>query len=414
MNKTHDVIIIGGGAAGMMAAGTAANKGLNVCLIEKNSRFGRKVMITGKGRCNITNDCDIQMFIASVPSNGRFLYSAITQFTPQDTINFFENLGLKTKVERGSRVFPQSDKAVDVVDKLTDFVKEGGTEIIVGEAKKLLFKDNSVFGIELTGGKQIFAPKVLICCGGKSYPGTGSTGDGYLLAKQAGHSVTKLRPSLVPLVVYGSDCKEMMGLSLKNVAIQVFDTVKNKCIYTDFGEMLFTHFGVSGPIILSASTHMKDMADGRYNIFIDLKPALNMEQLDARLQRDFEKNHNKDFANSLSELLPRKMIPVIIKRSNINPQSKCNQITKEMRRDFAKLLKSFKLEVSSFRPIEEAIVTSGGVNVREINPKTMESKLINGLYFAGEVIDVDAYTGGFNLQIAFSTGRLAANAMSEY
>jgi len=257
------------------------------------------------------------------------------------------------------------------------------------------------------------ADAVIICAGGASYPTTGSTGDGYKLAKQAGHTVTRLRPSLVPLVAYGDECVEMMGLSLKNVAIKILDTVQKKCIYEDFGEMLFTHFGVSGPMILSASTHMSEMSPDRYHVIIDLKPALSPEQLDARLQRDFELNHNKDFANSLSALLPRKMIPVMVKKSGISPEAKCNQITKEMRRAFAELLKGFELSIASFRPIEEAIVTSGGVKVSEINPKTMQSKLVSGLYFAGEVIDVDAYTGGFNLQIAFCTGRLAANSIKK-
>lgn len=413
LNQPYDVLIIGGGAAGMMAAGTAAQNGLRVCLLEKNGRLGRKVMITGKGRCNITNHCDVQTFISSVPSNGRFLYSAINQFTPQDTIDFFEGLGLPTKLERGNRIFPQSDKAVDVVDKLTYFVKNNGANVVVGEAKALLIKDGVIFGAELHGGTQILADAVMICAGGVSYPTTGSTGDGYKLAKQAGHTVTKLRPSLVPLVAYGDECVEMMGLSLKNVAIKVLDTTKKKCIYEDFGEMLFTHFGVSGPMILSASTHMNEMIPDRYHVMIDLKPALTIEQLDARLQRDFELNHNRDFSNSISALLPRKMIPVMVKKSGISPDLKCNQITKEMRRAFAELLKGYELPISSFRPIEEAIVTSGGVKVSEINPKTMQSKLVSGLYFAGEVIDVDAYTGGFNLQIAFCTGRLAANSIKK-
>lgn len=413
LNQPYDVLIIGGGAAGMMAAGTAAQNGLKVCLLEKNGRLGRKVMITGKGRCNITNHCDVQTFISSVPTNGRFLYSAITQFTSQDTINFFEDLGLSTKLERGNRVFPQSDKSVDVVDKLTHFVKSNGANVVVGAAKSLLINDGVIYGVELHGGTRILADAVVICTGGASYPATGSTGDGYKLAQQAGHTITKLRPSLVPLVAYGDECVEMMGLSLKNVALKVLDTVQNKCIYEDFGEMLFTHFGVSGPMILSASTHMSEMAPNRYHIIIDLKPALNSDQLDIRLQRDFELNQNRDFSNSLSALLPRKMIPVIVKKSGISPEIKCNQITKEMRRTFVELLKGFALSISAFRPIEEAIVTSGGVKVSEINPKTMQSKLVSGLYFAGEVIDVDAYTGGFNLQIAFCTGRLAANSIKK-
>lgn len=411
LNRPYDVLVIGGGAAGLMAAGTAAQNGLTVCLVEKNTRPGRKIMITGKGRCNLTNHCDVQTFISSVPTNGRFLYSAIHQFTSQDTIDFFEGLGLPVKTERGNRVFPQSDKASDVVDKLTHFIQSNGVHSVTGEVKRLLLKDHIAFGAELQGGSQILANAVIVCCGGASYPGTGSTGDGYKLARQAEHTVTELRPSLVPLVVHGNECTDMMGLSLKNVAVRVFDTDKKKQIFNDFGEMLFTHFGLSGPMILSASAHMRDMAPGRYHVMIDLKPALHLEQLDARLQRDFKLNHNRDFSNSLGALLPSKMIPVMIKRSGIPPETKCNQITRESRRAFAELLKSFELTVAGFRPVEEAIVTSGGVKISEINPKTMESKLVSGLYFAGEVIDVDAYTGGFNLQIAFCTGRLAANSI---
>ncbi|TQI65557.1 NAD(P)/FAD-dependent oxidoreductase [Clostridium sp. KNHs216] len=412
LNRPYDALIIGGGAAGLMAAGTAAGNGLRVCLVEKNTRPGRKLMITGKGRCNITNNCDVQTFIASIPSNGRFLYSAANRFSPQDTIRFFEELGLPVKTERGNRVFPQSDKAADVVDKLAGFVRDSGADLITGEVKRLILKDHVVFGAELQNGSQVLANSVIVCCGGASYPGTGSTGDGYRLARQAGHTVTQLRPSLVPLTAYGEECRRMMGLSLKNVAVKVWDTVKKKNIYEDFGEMLFTHFGVSGPMILSASAHMGEMSPGRYRVSIDLKPALSPEQLDARIQRDFESNHNKDFSNSLSALLPSKMIPVVVEKSGIPAETKCNQITREMRRAFAGLLKSFEISISGFRPIEEAIVTSGGVKTSEINPKTMESKLVRGLYFAGEVLDVDAYTGGFNLQIAFCTGRLAANSLN--
>lgn len=402
-----DVLVIGGGAAGMMAAGTAAQNGCSVCLVEKNSRLGRKIRITGKGRCNLTNDCDVQTMIASVPNNGRFLYSAVTQFSPHDTMRFFESFGLLLKVERGNRVFPQSDHAQDVVDALSGFLERTGVQTITGEVKSLLLQAGSVHGVKLHDGTVLEAKTVIVCCGGESYPGTGSTGDGYRLARQAGHMVTPLRPSLVPLVAAGEDCAEMMGLALKNVSLSVQDCVKKKQIYEDFGEMLFTHFGLSGPIVLSASAHMRDMSPGRYRVSVDLKPALSPEQLDARIQRDFELNHNRDFANSLGALLPRKLIPVAVRRSGISAEMKCNQITREMRRSFAELLKNFCFTVTDFRPIAEAIVTSGGVKVSEINPKTMESKLIGGLYFAGEVIDVDAYTGGFNLQIAFSTGRLA-------
>lgn len=404
-------MVIGGGAAGLMAAGTAARNGLKVCLVEKNTRLGRKMCITGKGRCNLTNACDEAAFIASVPTNGRFLYSAAHHFPPAETMRFFEELGLPVKVERGNRVFPQSDRAADVAEALIRFARDGGVRVVTGEAKGLLLDGQAVCGVELKDGTRISAGSVVVCCGGVSYPGTGSTGDGYRLARQAGHTVTELRPSLVPLTGEGDDCREMMGLSLKNVALRVYDTVKKKRIYEDFGEMLFTHFGLSGPIILSASAHMREMAPGRYRVLIDLKPALTPEQLDARLQRDLTQNHNRDFANSLGALLPKKLIPVAVKRSGIAPDTKCNQITREMRFGFAELLKAMEFTVTGFRPIEEAIVTSGGVKVSEVNPKTMESKRVSGLYFAGEVLDVDAYTGGFNLQIAFSTGRLAADSI---
>lgn len=395
----------------MMAAGTAARRGLRVCLLEKNQKPGRKVGITGKGRCNLTNHCSVPEFIASVPTNGRFLFGAASRFSPQDTMSFFENLGVPLKTERGNRVFPQSDKAADVVGALERFVKASGAQMLNEEAKQLLISDGSIQGVKLKDGGQISAQSVIVCCGGKSYPATGSTGDGYLFAKQAGHTVTRLRPSLVPLVVQGTDCKEMMGLSLKNISISVKDQQSGKTIYDDFGELLFTHFGLSGPVILSASAHLRDMSPGRYRIAIDLKPALSPEKLDARLVREFRENQNRDFENSLSSLLPRALIPVAVRRSGIEPHIKCNLITREIRHGFASLLKSFSFSIEAFRPIEEAVVTSGGVSVREVDPKTMQSKLIKGLYFAGEVLDVDAYTGGYNLQIAFSTGRLAGNSV---
>ncbi|OCN02535.1 FAD-dependent oxidoreductase [Clostridium sp. W14A] len=395
----------------MMAAGTAARRGLRVCLLEKNQKPGRKVGITGKGRCNLTNHCSVPEFIASVSTNGRFLFGAASRFSPQDTMSFFENLGVPLKTERGNRVFPQSDKAADVVGALERFVKASGAQMLNEEAKQLLISDGSIQGVKLKDGGQISAQSVIVCCGGKSYPATGSTGDGYLFAKQAGHTVTRLRPSLVPLVVQGTDCKEMMGLSLKNISISVKDQQSGKTIYDDFGELLFTHFGLSGPVILSASAHLRDMSPGRYRIAIDLKPALSPEKLDARLVREFRENQNRDFENSLSSLLPRALIPVAVRRSGIEPHIKCNLITREIRHGFASLLKSFSFSIEAFRPIEEAVVTSGGVSVREVDPKTMQSKLIKGLYFAGEVLDVDAYTGGYNLQIAFSTGRLAGNSV---
>lgn len=410
-NRRADLIVVGGGAAGMMAAGTAGELGLNVILIEKNARPGRKLGITGKGRCNLTNNCSVQDVIAAVPTNPRFLYGAVSRFAPQDTMAFFEGLGVPLKTERGRRVFPQSDRAGDIIDALTRFLREHHVKILQGEARKLLIEEGGVRGVVLRDGTELLAPKVIVACGGASYPGTGSTGDGYRLARQAGHSVLPLRPSLVPLVEQGGDCARMQGLALKNAAVRVYE--RQKLIYEDFGELLFTHFGVSGPVVLSASSHMRRMEPGVYRLEIDLKPALPPEKLDARLQRDLEENSNKDFINSLGALLPRKMIPILVERSGIPPETKCNAITREQRRDFAALLKGFSVNIQGFRPIEEAIVTSGGVNVREINPKTMESKLVHGLYFAGEVLDVDAYTGGFNLQIAFATGRLAAQAAKE-
>lgn len=413
MKKNYDFIVVGAGAAGMMAAGTAAQQGLRVCLLEKNERPGRKIMITGKGRCNVTNHCDVPSFISFVPSNGKFLYGAISRFAPEDTMRFFEDLGVKLKVERGNRVFPESDKAVEIVDALVSFVKKSGVEIVYGTAQDLLVTENAVCGVRLQDGRQIHAKKVLLACGGASYPGTGSTGDGYRLARQVGHTVTKLRPSLVALTAQGSDCREMMGLSLKNIAISVTDEKKHKEVYHDFGEMLFTHFGISGPVVLSASTHLKEMAPGRYCFHIDLKPALSVEQLDARIQRDFAENQNRDFVNSLNALLPRKLIPVAVRRSGIVPETKCNQVTKEQRAAFVQLLKNFTVDINGFRPIEEAIVTAGGVSVKEVSPKTMESKQCKGLYFAGEILDVDGYTGGFNLQIAFCTGRMAGLSAAE-
>ena len=403
-----DVLIIGGGAAGLMAAGVASMAGRNVVILERNDKPARKVMITGKGRCNVTNNCSsLDELIANVPVNGRFLYSAFSRFMPQDTMELFEDMGVELKTERGNRVFPVSDRAADIVDALTAFATDDGAKIVKGRAKELIIEDGQVKGVLTYEDEKYFADSVIIATGGKSYPATGSTGDGYKLAQQAGHTIITPKPSLVSLECHEGFCTDLMGLSLKNVSIKVNDTKKNKILYEDFGEMLFTHFGVSGPMILSASSHMREMERGRYEIHIDLKPRLTLEQLDARILRDFSENNNKNFINSLGGLLPRKMIPVAVKLSGIKPTEKVNQITKEQRQKLAAVLKDIKLTVNSFSPIEEAIVTSGGVKVSEINPKTMASKLVDNLYFAGEVIDVDAYTGGFNLQIAFSTGHLA-------
>ena len=410
-----DLIVIGGGAAGLMAAGTAAQRGLKVTLIERNDKLARKVAITGKGRCNVTNSCPLlNELIANVPVNGRFLYGAFSRFGTDDTIDFFENSGVPLKIERGNRVFPVSDKALDIVDALNKFITVNGVKRKQGRVTELIIEDGAVKGCVTDEGKKYFADNVLIATGGLSYPQTGSTGDGYTLAKQAGHTITELKPSLVPLECHEGWCTEAQGLSLRNVEIRVEDTKTYKDVYKDFGEMLFTHYGVSGPMILSASSHLRNMEKGRYVIHIDFKPALSYEQLDKRLQRDLLECSNKNLYNTLALMLPRKMIPIVVKLSGLNGNIKSNQVTKEMRGELVDLLKDIRLTVTDFRPVEEAIVTSGGVSISEIDPKTMKSKITEGLYFAGEVIDVDAYTGGFNLQIAFSTGRLAGNSVSDF
>lgn len=407
------LLVIGGGAAGLTAAGFAAEKGVQTVVLERNDRPGRKLMITGKGRCNVTNNCtSLDTLISNVPGNGRFLYGAFSRFMPSDVIEFFENRGVELKTERGNRVFPVSDNALEIVDALHNFARKNA-KIIKGRAVKLIVEDSYVKGVETEDGEVIYADKVIIATGGLSYPGTGSTGDGYALARQAGHTITDLKPSLVPLEIHEGFCSDLMGLSLRNIAIKVTDTEKNKEIYSDFGEMLFTHFGVSGPVILSASAHMRNMKSGKYKIAIDLKPALTVEQLDARILRDFSENINRNFINALNSLLPKKLVPIIVRLSGIGLSTKVNQVTKEQRRNLAVLLKNLTVTVTDFRPVAEAIITSGGVSVSQINPKTMESKLVSGLYFAGEVIDTDAYTGGFNLQIAFSTGKLAGESAAD-
>ncbi len=411
---SNKVIVVGAGAAGTMAAGTAAENGAEVLLLERNDKIGRKVMITGKGRCNVTNNIgdDVQNFISNIPGNGRFLFSAYSSFNSQDVIYFFEDYGVRLKVERGNRVFPESDKAVDIVDALNSYITDMGvqrkTERVVG----LLTDDNCVKGVITDHGNKYCADSVVIATGGLSYPKTGSSGDGYKLAESVGHTITTLRPSLSALLCREGICSECMGLSLKNVSIKVVDTKKKKEIYDDFGEMLFTHFGVSGPMILSASAHMRDMEKERYEIFIDLKPALSHEKLDARILRDFSDNTNKSISNVLALLLPKSLISPVLRLAHIKQSEKINQVTKEMRKNLVDTIKSLKLTVIGFNDISEAIVTSGGVKVSEINPKTMESKICKGLYFAGEIIDCDGYTGGFNLQIAFSTGHLAGISAS--
>jgi len=405
-----NVIVVGGGAAGLMAAGAAGRLGYTVTVVERNPRPARKVMITGKGRCNVTNNCSIDTFIQHVPENGRFLYSALNAFTPQDTMDLIESMGVPLKTERGNRVFPVSDKAVDIVDALVKYAKTGGARFIEGRVTELVIEDGVCCGVKLEDGRLLEGYKVIVATGGCSYPVTGSTGDGYALAKQAGHTVIDPRPSLVALTSPDPFCMEMQGLSLKNCALQVRDNQKNKVIYSDLGEMLFTHFGVSGPMVLSASAHMRQMSPHRYTLYIDWKPGLTPEQLDTRILRDFAERSNMDLLNALGKLLPRLLIPVMLRLAQINPHKKCNAVTREERGRLTALIKGMPVAVDGFRPLSEAIVTAGGVSVKEINAKTMESKLVSGLYFAGEVLDVDAYTGGFNLQIAFSTGMAAGNA----
>ena len=459
------VIIIGGGPAGMLAAISSARNGNKVTILEKMDMLGKKILVTGKGRCNITSSLPIDDFIKNIPGNGMFMYSSFSNFDNQDILNILKDEGVETKIERGNRIFPVSDKADDVRKALIRVVKKLGVNIILNaKVKEILMKeeedfilkekeqkdislkkecdevknkkmdgDNNtknniidkigkkVYGVRaIINGKEetILADKVILATGGKSYSGTGSTGDGYELAQNVGHSITKIRPSLVPLTVKDNIslklCQKMQGLSLRNVSIKFIDTNKNKVIYEDFGEMLFTHFGVSGPVILSASAHLlrykkidELLKTGKIILSIDLKPALSKEKLDERVLRDFKEEKNKEFKNSLDKLLPKKMIDVVIQLSEINPEKRVNEITKSERENLVKVLKGLEIEISGFRPIEEAIITSGGINIKEINPKTMESKLVHGLFFAGEIIDVDAYTGGFNLQIAYSTGYTA-------
>ncbi len=403
------VVVIGAGPAGVMAACTAARNGHEVTLLERNEKIGRKLMITGKGRCNVTNaESDPKKFIDNVPVNGRFLFSALAQFMTYDTMSFFEELGVPLKVERGDRVFPVSDKSVDIVDALFRYIKQSNVKLVHERASEIL---SDASGVVTESGKTYKCDKVILATGGVSYPTTGSTGDGYALARALGHTVTPLSPSLVPIESSDPCCKQMQGLALKNVGIKIVENKSGKPIYKDFGELLFTHFGVSGPTVLSASSHMRTIIDGQYSLFIDLKPALDEERLDYRIQRDFLELQNKDFQNSLGGLLPSKMIPVFVERTGIEPTKKVNQLTKVERHAIVLNLKNFQIPLSRFRPIEEAIVTSGGIDVKEIDPKTMESKIVPGLYFAGEVIDLDAYTGGFNLQIAWSTGYLAGNSI---
>jgi len=402
----------------MIAAIKASENGNQVTLLEKMNSLGRKLLITGKGRCNITSSLPIDDFIQNIPGNGRFLYSSFQNFTNQDIIELLKEENVDVKEERGNRIFPTSDKSLDVLDSFVRKLKKQKVDIRTNtKVKEILVKNNSVIGVKLEDGKEILADKVILATGGKSYPNTGSTGDGYKIVEKLGHTITKLKPSLVPLVANNESlalCKQMQGLSLKNVGIKIEDIEKKKTIYEDFGEMLFTHFGVSGPTILSSSAHLlrysnieEKMKGDKILLKIDLKPALSIEKLDDRIKRDFEKFKNKEIRNGLQELLPQKMIIPVLKLTNINEEKQINSITKEERQNLLKIIKGFPITISNFRPIEEAIVTAGGISIKEINPKTMESKIIQGLYFAGEIIDVDAYTGGFNLQIAYSTGYTA-------
>ncbi len=417
MSEKRTIAIIGGGAAGLMAAAYAAEicdpDTDEILLIEQNDRMGKKLRITGKGRCNLTNDCDRDEFLANVPTNPRFLYAALAGFDTKDTQAYFESLGVPLKVERGKRVFPVSDKAGDVVEALVRRTRELGVTTLQGRVTSIRTADEEgkprVTALRV-GGREIPVAAAILCTGGCSYPVTGSDGNGYRLAEQVGHTIVTPRPSLVPLVCEGNLCSRMMGLSLRNVRLRVLNTAKNKFIYEDFGEMLFTHYGVTGPLILSASAHIPDVESGKYELHVNLKPALDEAELDARILSDFKKYANRDFINALSDLLPVKAIEPVVELTGIAPRCKVNTITKEQRKSLVSVLHDIKLHPVRPRPIAEAIVTKGGIKVSEVDPKTMQSKLAEGLYFAGEVLDVDAYTGGFNLQIAFSTARLAAQS----
>lgn len=403
------IVIIGAGASGMLAAKVASDRGYKVIVLEKQKRCGQKLLITGKGRCNITNNCEIEELIENVPTNGKFLYSAFYTFTNDQVIDMFNNLGVETKTERGKRVFPVSDKASDVVKALEKQMRSNkNVEVLLNsKVDKIEAQDGKVKKVILSNKKEIQCDSVIVTTGGLSYPKTGSSGDGYKFAKNLGHTIIKPKPSLIGLEVIEDYVSELAKLSLRNVSINVYNN-KNKKIYDDFGEMEFTKYGLDGPIIKSASCRMGDLSKESYKIVLDLKPALDEEKLDKRIQKDFQKYQNKNFENSLNDLLPKQLIPVIVRLSKIDPYTKVNQISKEQRKSLVHLIKNITFTVKNYRPIEEAIITSGGVKTSEINSSTMESKLVSGLYFAGEVIDVDAYTGGFNLQIAFSTAYLAA------
>lgn len=402
-----DGIIIGGGPAGMFAAITAAKRGQQVLLLEKNDRLGKKLLITGKGRCNVTNDCPGQEVLQNTPRNGRFLFSAMTAFPPEKTMAFFEEHGCALKTERGSRVFPVTDRSQSILDCLQRELRNRHVTVKTARVRHILAEAGHVTGVE-TQNERISCDWVILATGGASYPATGSTGDGYAMAQALGHTIITPQGSLVPLETAGSDCPDMQGLSLRNVAVKLLNA-KGKVLYKDFGELLFTHFGVSGPTVLSASCHLK--GEG-CRLVIDLKPALEESKLDDRIQRDLELYKNRSMENALTDLLPRSMIPVVLRRLEIDPEMQANSLTRQKRRALVELLKAFDLEITGKRPVAEAIITSGGIKTSEIDPKTMESKKVQGLYFAGEIIDCDAYTGGFNLQIAWATAYAAAMAVS--
>lgn len=409
MNK--NIIIVGGGAAGMFSAIVAARRGVNVTLIEKNQKLGKKLAITGKGRCNLTNNCDRETLLSNVPQNPRFLYGAFSRFSSQDTMNFFEELGVKLKTERGNRVFPVSDQAQEIIEALLRELKKLNVKVLCDTVLDVIYKDEKAIGVKTEKG-EIYSDAVLIATGGISYPLTGSTGDGYVFAEHAGHKIIKPRASLVPLVADKDVCSSMQGLTLKNVTLSVYNK-KGKCIFSELGEMLFTHFGVSGPLVLSASAHMRDMEKDSYTLKIDLKPALDAEKLNARILRDFDERKNQDIVNALRGLLPAKMVVPVLNKAEISGDVKVHSVDKKARLRLVETLKAFSIDVSGMRPVSEAVITSGGVSVSEIDPKTMMSKKAENLYFAGEIIDTDAYTGGFNLQIAWSTAYVAALAISD-
>lgn len=408
----YDAVIVGGGAAGLFCSVNLAWSGKKVLVIEHSGACGKKLLITGKGRCNVTNNCDDETVMKNIPRNPRFMFSSLKQFSPEDTMMFFESLGVPLKTERGGRVFPVSDKAEDIVSALVYAAKQSGVDFAFDNAKSLIIKNQRAVGVKCEKA-EYSGNNIVIATGGRSYPKTGSTGDGYSFAKQAGHSVTEITPSLCPIVTKEKyECAQSMGLSLKNCTLTLRKNADKKPVYSEFGEMLFTHFGLSGPLVLSASAHLEDIKDNKYYLDIDLKPALDPDQLDARILRDFGEFPNRDFINSLNRLLPSKIIPVIVKRSGIPEDKKVNQISKSEREELVKVIKKLTYTVENMRPISEAIITRGGVSVKEINPKTMGSKLCENLYFIGEVLDVDAYTGGFNLQIAFSTANSCCNDIS--